>query len=173
MTQFQQDAGNIPSRFWSILTWKNHTVADLLAAYPWCESPVSPHQKATPLDSALKTVEVIWVQWTHHHGQERHFLGFSASATVVNLLCGLKYCMLRDAPLHTLIITSDQFSYCQFETLWPLSSNLWHQQGIFCLSVWNIEIESPSGTSNHAISFLKSLKLPLFPILMPCIWLIR
>ncbi len=71
MVKIQQGVGNIPQRFWSILTWKHHAVAaDLSAAHPWCKSLVPPHPKGALLDWDLVTVEAIWVKWTHCHVQE-------------------------------------------------------------------------------------------------------
>ncbi len=40
---------------------------DMIAASPWCESPVPPHPKGALLDWDLVTVEAIWVKWTHCH----------------------------------------------------------------------------------------------------------
>lgn len=36
IVQFHRGAGNIPQRFWSILTREHHTVAS--ESHPWCES---------------------------------------------------------------------------------------------------------------------------------------
>ncbi len=66
-----------------MLTWQHHAVAaDLSAAHPWCVSPVPPHPKGALLDWDLKTVEAIWVKWTHCHVQETSLRWFELSDMV-------------------------------------------------------------------------------------------
>lgn len=61
MALIQQGVGNIPQRFWSILIQHNHTVfAALLAAYPWCQSPVGPHPSGALIE--LRSGD-CWGHW--------------------------------------------------------------------------------------------------------------
>ncbi len=85
-----------------MLIWKHHTgAADLLAAHPWCESPISPHPKkcsvgvrsgdcggyssiVNSLSCSRNQFEMIWALWhgalscwkwseRDGHGQQQYF----------------------------------------------------------------------------------------------------
>ncbi len=67
--------------------------------------------------------------------QERHPVG--SSAAVAHLLQGSMCCVFRDGILHISVVTSGYLSYCCLSIISnqsahsPLTSDLWHQQGIF------------------------------------------
>ncbi len=67
--------------------------------------------------------------------QERHPVW--CSAAVAHLLQGSTCCAFRDGFLHILVVTSGYLSYCCLSIISnqsahsPLTSDLWHQQGIF------------------------------------------